>query len=1472
MWAIPPRPRTWPGWRWGAALLALALYLAAFALLFPALGVSVLLLSALPVAVVAWWGGPRAGLLGGLLATPLNALLLALAGPQSQGTLGPFLLLNLFVILAGGGVARLAALQGHRRPPTDRPAPDPTHHPPTGDAVLTVDDDLRVLTFNQAAEDVFLLPAEAVVGQPLDRIIVGGLAERLRAFERGQAPDLPAGLQQGHGLRPGGERFPLAASVAPGQADGQPCFTLTVHDLSARHHPEAVLLGQQELLEMIARGAPLPAVLEAAVRFLESLSQGTLGAVLLLDNDAQTLRLGAGPALPDGLLQALDGLSTAAGGHPCAAAVQRAQPVLVPDLAADPRWRDSCAYARQHGLRACWAMPIQSTGGQVLGALLVHCRAPRPPGPQELRLMAAAAHAAGIAVERQQAGQALVEERALLRTLIDNLPDYIYVKDAQGRLVLHNLADAAHQDGAPHAAQDQADDQAVMRSGQPLLNKEVRVVDRRGNEQWLLTTKVPLRDGRGAVVGLVSVGRNITEHKLAEARLRASEAELRALLAAMTDVILVLDKDCRYVKIAPTNQALLYRPAEELLGRTLHEVFPPQQADYFATGVRRVLRTGQPTALEYVLHIEGREVWFEGVLSPLAEDRVLLVARDITDRKNAEKALRDNEQKYRLLLEQSHDAIYLVRDERVEFFNHRFEELLGVTAEDIRAPGFNLLDYVAPCDRPMIEERLRKRQQGRVHELSDRYEFNVLRKDGQQVAVEVSISYFPYGDGYATQGIVRDITLRKQAEAAEREGRALAEALHDTATAISSTLELDEVLDRILASVERVVPHDVAEIMLIEDGIARIVRARGYTEEEHAQVTALRLPVASTPNLQAMAASGQALAIPDIDAYPGWRWELPLHWFRSYTGAPISVQDQVIGFLSLVSRTRGFFTEAHAQRLQAFADQAAIAIQNARLFAESRRRAEELEALRRVTLDITTQMDLPTLLEALVRSAFELLGTDSGGMYLYRPERDVLEWAVAIGPHTVPTGMTLRRGEGLSGKVWESGQPLIINDYSAWEGRAPQYDNYGFRAVLGVPVRWQDELLGVINATTAGTSRHAFTEHHARLLSLFADQAAIAIKNARLLEQAQRHAAELEERVAERTAEIRAQQERITAILDSVADAVVVTDLQGQVVLANPVARWLLEVESTGPTLRQRIADLAAQLAHHPQVTRTDIIEVGRMTYQAKAAKVLEAGQDLGQVIVLRDITRLQELDRLKSQFVNTVSHELRTPLTNFKLYLSLLERGMAERREEYLAVLQRETARLERLISNLLDLSRLEETRHVTRRQPLDLTGLVAQVVETHLPQAQEKQLTLSYRPADQPLPPLWGDRDELVQMLTNLVANALAYTPPGGCVEVSSRPGTMLDAQSGAAIIEVRDTGIGIAEQDMLHIFDRFYRGANTVHGEVPGTGLGLAITKEIVERHQGTIEVRSQLGQGSTFRVFLPLLSPDHSRLEFGGGADA
>jgi two-component system phosphate regulon sensor histidine kinase PhoR len=240
-----------------------------------------------------------------------------------------------------------------------------------------------------------------------------------------------------------------------------------------------------------------------------------------------------------------------------------------------------------------------------------------------------------------------------------------------------------------------------------------------------------------------------------------------------------------------------------------------------------------------------------------------------------------------------------------------------------------------------------------------------------------------------------------------------------------------------------------------------------------------------------------------------------------------------------------------------------------------------------------------------------------------------------------------------------------------------------------------------------------------------------------------------------------------------------------------------------------------------------------------------------GAVAVLTDITGQKAIQKRNAEFVSSVSHEMKAPLSSIRAYVELLADGEAEdesTREEFLGVINSQADRLQRLVENLLNIARIEAGVVAVNKAPLSLNELLQEAMSVMQPQAEKKQITLT---GD--LSPLYlgvlADRDMLLQGAINLLSNAVKYTPHGGTVTLRSR----LNDQE--VVFEVCDTGVGLSPEDCQRVFEKFYR-VKKDRDMAPGTGLGLALVKHIVEDvHNGRIEVESELGKGSTFRVILP-----------------
>jgi signal transduction histidine kinase len=264
------------------------------------------------------------------------------------------------------------------------------------------------------------------------------------------------------------------------------------------------------------------------------------------------------------------------------------------------------------------------------------------------------------------------------------------------------------------------------------------------------------------------------------------------------------------------------------------------------------------------------------------------------------------------------------------------------------------------------------------------------------------------------------------------------------------------------------------------------------------------------------------------------------------------------------------------------------------------------------------------------------------------------------------------------------------------------------------------------------------------------------------------------------------------------------------------------------------------------------VAQAGRLEHSLAVAQEAQAEAERARRTLTDQNKRLRELDRLKDEFLSLVSHELRTPLSSIRGYLDLVldeEAGeLNDEQQRFLRAVERNSARLLRLVGDLLFVAQADAGRLTLERAKVDLSALAADCVEGARPVADQKSIVLEL--ATEPVPALVGDRGRLAQVFDNLVSNSLKFTPEGGRVEVRTA------ASNGRVVLEVEDTGIGIPAAEQPRLFERFFRAASATEQAIPGTGLGLAIVKAIVEAHGGDITVESLPHDGTTFRIELPL----------------
>jgi len=361
---------------------------------------------------------------------------------------------------------------------------------------------------------------------------------------------------------------------------------------------------------------------------------------------------------------------------------------------------------------------------------------------------------------------------------------------------------------------------------------------------------------------------------------------------------------------------------------------------------------------------------------------------------------------------------------------------------------------------------------------------------------------------------IRDITRRKLGELREAEQRKLAEALADTAAVINSSLELEEVLEKILENVGKVVPHDSANISLVDkNGTVRFVKIKGYEKYGTEKIVpTITCQVEEIHNLKTMAKTGRALLNPDTDADPLWKRDMPgASWIKSYMGAPIIAKGKLLGFINLDAATPNFFKKVYLDRLEAFAHQAATAIENAQMFREILEHANEVSILYEVGLAVSSGLGLEKTIKALFEQLRRMAKIDLFYIAILNEGNDEVSFTMfeGNGKQKKAAPLSLRNQPSLTRYVLEKGETVYIPDSQAPDAEYPEckvvkLKGHNERSILGIPLKPRNEILGVL--FLQADPPQAYNTEQIRLIETIANEASIAMDNARLFERVQRMA------------------------------------------------------------------------------------------------------------------------------------------------------------------------------------------------------------------------------------------------------------------------------------------------------------------------------------------------------------------------------
>lgn len=526
----------------------------------------------------------------------------------------------------------------------------------------------------------------------------------------------------------------------------------------------------------------------------------------------------------------------------------------------------------------------------------------------------------------------------------------------------------------------------------------------------------------------------------------------------------------------------------------------------------------------------------------------------------------------------------------------------------------------------------------------------------------------------------------------------------------------------------------------------------------------------------------------------------------------------------------------------------ALRQENRRLSQELKERLFELAVLYDISNSISYTLDYEAILKFIMDSLHRVLDYD-------------LCVSLIVSEQEKKATMVMRTARAVHSRIIEEARRRALEALANFRGQTLEDDGIALESSIGpgddsaaplpikssfdVPFFVRDKAVGILSVASSRDA--SYTDDEIKLFYTIASQAQAAVERLQAL--------------------LSAEKSKMKLMVEGMSEGVLMFDEKGELVILNAAARQILDYKgsglSAGPFLKHLeglgVGDLFDGLkneAGSPRVRELALEKPYTRIVHLEASYMRdEAGRPLGTAMVLRDVTREREIDQMKNDFVSLVSHELGTPLIAIRGGVENILKGLtgevSPMQRDFLLIVKRNVERLSRLIGDLLDIARIEAGRIEINRQEVELPTLVTEAMSLLEEVAAGKGVSLETSFAED-LPKVLADPDRITQVVTNLVGNAIKFTPASGRISVG------ISKQPSCIRIDVSDTGKGIPGQDLEKVFDKFYQVARRPGEEAAkkGAGLGLTISKGIVEKHGGKIWVESEPGKGSTFSFTLPL----------------
>lgn len=682
------------------------------------------------------------------------------------------------------------------------------------------------------------------------------------------------------------------------------------------------------------------------------------------------------------------------------------------------------------------------------------------------------------------------------------------------------------------------------------------------------------------------------------------------------------------------------------------------------------------------------------------------------------------------------------------------------------------------------------------------------------------------------------------------QNRSLLELLVKVSREVATALDLRTVLQRVLFACIQYVGGERGSVVVMDDNGKPVDATIVYGTQIHDHSTQQLRDTVERGLAGWVIQNRTPALVPDTSQDERWLRRaddaIDKSGSKSAICVPLMARERFVGVLTLVHSVPNTFNEEHLELMKAIADQASVAVLNARLYMETQRTARVMTSLADGAASMNSTLEMQDVLRRILNQTMQALQVETVALGLIeQPGKDLIFKAAAGNNSGTIPGIRIPAGQGVIGKVIGSGKGMVIPNLKNVVGlvEADQLDGVEMRAFAVAPIQSHGKVIGVLEAVNpiSGT----FDPDAMIVMTGLGSLAGTTIENSKLFEQLQnahRHYRELFE--------------------DSV-DPILITDLNGNILEVNRQAVSLSK--HTNAQLQTMRIDQVHEVNWEHVGMKFETLQNGATCAYESALHRQDGGsvpvevyarrvefQDANSIQwILRDITPRKELDELRNDMTSMLFHDLRSPLGNIVGSLEMISTLMPddETLNSMLNIARNSTGRIQRLVNSLLDINRLEDGQHITDQNSIDPVALLRESIRDVEISIAARQHTLNNR-ATTVLPMIWVDVDMIYRVLINLLENASKYTPVGGRIDIGAQT-----THDGLFVqFWVRDNGPGIPPAERDRIFEKFTRLRSK--NKIGGLGVGLAFCRLAVLAHGGNIWVDSEVGKGTTFWLTLPV----------------